>query len=563
MYERGEKLWLALAFYELPLRAVAHVVPEEGHALSQSTESGPLRAIAQEGKEEGHTPCPGSHINPLGASANEAAPEALHHLLGKVEKGAAVAGEHPVAVLEKQRVLLANEPAVALGVAPGQSAATARTLVEGITLLERDPAAEQRCLQQLCCWAYSITPTLFPHGDHFLLLEIGSCMRLYGSVEALLTRIRRELSHRGHACRYGLGPTPGAAALFADHASTEPLDTTTGESAAEGRSHTDSHNPEGTSLEARLGPLPLKLPGEFPREVDALARAGLWRFADILALPRQALARRCGKEFAHYLEQVLGTAEDLHPDFLPPQEFIDHYWFGYEVKANQELLPAVELLLQSLCRFLRNTQLQSQCQDWLLYGINRRIHRFQVLSSEPHTDWRAWYRLAQLKVEQLELDESIEGVGLECRDLVPGNTGSGDLFQQAGQKEPLHSLLDRLKSRLGLQSVRKIACRDEHLPEFAGYCSLDTRPGSLPTDDNGELRPFWLMNEPQRLAEHDGLPCWNGRLILLEGPERIEDNWWDRAVSRDYYIARDGAGQQYWIYRDRLQDSWFLQGVFH
>jgi protein ImuB len=316
------------------------------------------------------------------------------------------------------------------------------------------------------------------------------------------------------------------------------------------------------SLEARLAPLPLRLLEDFPRQVDALARAGLWTFGDVLALPRRALARRCGKDFVHYLDQVLGTAEDMVPDFTPPKVFSDNYWFGYEVKANEELLPAIQLLLQSLCRFLRNTQLQSQQVRWELYGIDRGIQPLSVHCSLSHANWEEWYRLTRLKIEQLQLNMSIEGIGLCCERLMPGNDNTRDLFQQAGQREPLHSLLDRLKNRLGLQSVCKIACRDEHLPEFAGYSSPDTRLTAADTVDR-EQRPFWLMPEPQRLQEIAGHPCWNGRLTLVEGPERIEDNWWDRAVSRDYYVARDKDGQQYWIYRDRLRDHWYMQGVFH
>ena len=49
---------------------------------------------------------------------------------------------------------------------------------------------------------------------------------------------------------------------------------------------------------------------------------------------------------------------------------------------------------------------------------------------------------------------------------------------------------------------------------------------------------------------------------LVYGPERIEDNWWQEAVSRDYYVAEDKHGQFYWIYRDRLARQWYLQGIF-
>ncbi len=55
---------------------------------------------------------------------------------------------------------------------------------------------------------------------------------------------------------------------------------------------------------------------------------------------------------------------------------------------------------------------------------------------------------------------------------------------------------------------------------------------------------------------------WNGALELLYGPERIEDNWWRDAVSRDYYIATNAAGGHYWIYRDRLAGNWYIHGIF-
>ena len=104
MFSRGNKLWLCLCFPLLPLEALAKGTREEAHP-----DSGPVSGDISEG-------C-------------------------RVERGL---DEQPVAVLEKQRVLVANSAAAALGVKPGQAAAAARTLAEGIRLLERDPAAERR-----------------------------------------------------------------------------------------------------------------------------------------------------------------------------------------------------------------------------------------------------------------------------------------------------------------------------------------------------------------------------------------------------------------------------------
>ncbi len=446
----------------------------------------------------------------------------------------------PVVVLEKQRVVRACDQAAALGVRPDMGTATVRALAEDVRLLERDPQQEQNCLQQLCCWAYSITPTLYSWRQDCLLLEIGGCLNLFRGLQPLLDRIDTDLSLRGFSYCQGLAPTPKAAWLL---------------------SHRDDDNQQDP-LEQRLAPLPLKLLDDFPRQTDALAKAGLWQFGDILDLSQQALGRRCGKAFTLFMQQVLGTHYDERPDFQPPQTFSDHYWFGYEVKANQELLPAMQMLLQSLCQFLRNAQLQCQQLEWQLFGIQRQMSRLQVRCSSSQADWQEWYRLTELKIEQLQLKTGVEGLALHCESLSAGHYNSDDLFNNHGQHEPLHSLLDRLHNRLGLQAVHKIACRDEHLPEYASYSSYQVAQASSLTKETTQRRPFWLMPAPQPLGQQRQQLNWNGPLQLLAGPERIEDNWWMEAISRDYYIAQNPAGQLYWVYRDRLEKQWFIQGVF-
>ena len=99
-------------------------------------------------------------------------------------------------------------------------------------------------------------------------------------------------------------------------------------------------------LPDRLAPLPLHLLDPFPTAVDSLRRAGLHTLGDVLALPPAALGRRCGREFTQFLQQLLGQREDRQADYRPPASFSDEYWFGYEVKTNGELLPAVQLLLR-------------------------------------------------------------------------------------------------------------------------------------------------------------------------------------------------------------------------
>jgi protein ImuB len=453
--------------------------------------------------------------------------------------------QQPVAIMAAQRVLRANDCATALGVRQGMGTATVRVLAgdEPVRLLEQDEAAEQRCLQQLCCWAYSITPTLYTWQADCLQLEIGGCLSLFRGLDALLAEVASGIGSRGYRARCGLAPTPKAAWLLSFAAP-------------------DTAMAIQQPLEDRLGPLPLNLLGQFATSVDSLRRAGLHTLGDVLTLPSVALGRRCGKEFTHFLQQLLGQREDLQADYHPPATFSDEYWFGYEVKTNDELLPAVQRLLQSLCHFLRNTQLQTSEINWQLIGMDHTLQDVCVRSASSHSDRENWYQLSRIRFERLQLTGSVEGLALTCRQLRPGQQDSIDLFSPRNQREPLASLLDRLRNRLGLQAIEKVGCRDELLPEFALLVSSDNPGDGHSTRAHCAQRPFWLMPQPQALRQHGVHLYWNGALALVYGPERIEDNWWQEAVSRDYYVAADGSGQYYWVFRDRLAGKWYIHGVF-
>jgi protein ImuB len=311
-----------------------------------------------------------------------------------------------------------------------------------------------------------------------------------------------------------------------------------------------------------------------------LRRAGLHHFGDILGLPVKSLGRRCGKRFTHFLQQVLGQREDLKPDYQPPATFSDEYWFGYEVKTNKELMPAVQRLLQSLCRFLRNTQLRTSDITWRLVGIDHKLRDVRVCSTSSHSNWENWYQLTRLRFEQLELSDSVEGLTLECASLIPGQLDNIDMFSPHNQREPLAALLDRLRNRLGLQAIEKVGCRDEHLPELTVFLSSDEVKAQVDVSAPCAQRPFWLMPEPQELRQSRGRLYWNSRepksgpgpgnsherinsaLELIYGPERIEDNWWRKPTSRDYYVASNDNGLHYWVFCERTSRQWYIHGIF-
>jgi protein ImuB len=70
-------------------------------------------------------------------------------------------------------------------------------------------------------------------------------------------------------------------------------------------------------------------------------------------------------------------------------------------------------------------------------------------------------------------------------------------------------------------------------------------------------------------------PLYQGVLLLLVGPHRLESGWWDRSliegaatsrnVVRDYWVALSEHAGLLWIFQTRLasdEAAWFLHGTF-
>jgi protein ImuB len=89
-----------------------------------------------------------------------------------------------------------------------------------------------------------------------------------------------------------------------------------------------------------------------------------------------------------------------------------------------------------------------------------------------------------------------------------------------------------------------------------------------PHDWPRQRRPVWLVDPPRPLREQAGTPLLDGRpLWLVAGPERIEADWWEDLVARDYFIAQADDGALLWVYRFRFappdgESGWYLQGRF-
>ncbi|MDZ3991593.1 hypothetical protein PspTeo4_10656 [Pseudomonas sp. Teo4] len=190
----------------------------------------------------------------------------------------------------QRRVLQAVSPAAAaLGLRAGQTLTAARALADGFTCVEVDPTRIEQLQQLLAAWAYRFSAQVSLHYPRALLLEVGSSLQLFGPWPAFEARLRQELGELGLRQRIVLASNPVAARMLANGHDGLAVACT-------------------EDTRAALARLPIDRVG-LPRDAaEAFARMGLRQLGQVLALPRDALAKRFPAQVQLHLDQLLACA---------------------------------------------------------------------------------------------------------------------------------------------------------------------------------------------------------------------------------------------------------------
>jgi protein ImuB len=384
----------------------------------------------------------------------------------------------------------------------------------------------------LACWAGQFTPRV-SLTDSALLLEVGGCLRLFGSLDILREQVTRGMAEQGVAARIAVAATPQAALWLAE-GNGESLDVL---------AIPDLSWPDGVA--------------------EKLTRFGLRRLGELRRLTFSALARRIGKPAATLLARAYGEMPDPRIDFVFPLRFEQDIELPAAVENAPALLFAARRLTGALAGWLNVRQAGlRECRLDLMHhqGATPLLLRF----AEATRDGHRFERVLRERLERLQLIAPVERLRLvvESVEALPG--ASGGLFDEGDAKENMSALVERLRARLGEERVFGIAPVAEHRPECA------TRQASVGSTIIVAVppRPFWLLAHPESLAEIAGQPHRRGPLRLLAGPERIESGWWDQDEGvgdrrRDYFIALTHDDRWAWVFRElRSPGGWFLHGWF-
>ncbi len=433
--------------------------------------------------------------------------------------------DRPLALIAgnaQRRVLQAVNPAArALGLRPGQSLTAARMLASHFATEDYDAARIEHWQAFLAAWAYGFSSQVSLFYPRVVLLEVESSLGLFGPWAQFEARLRQELIQLGFSHRITLAPNPAAARVLAN--------------AYESFAVTD-----GPALRAALDPLPIDRVGLPKEAATALSRMGLRRLGQVLALPRETLARRFPSEVLAHLDCLLGLRPLSLTYYTPPDHFSGRIEFNFDVQAQQALLFPLRRLINDLAAFLAGRD--GGVQRFVLHlehveGEDTLVP-VGLLSTERQAE--LLFELARGRLEPVRLPGPVRALRLLAQELPAFVPVHGALFDtRPQQNQPWEQLRERIRARLGDNCLLELRANADYRPERA--LAL---PGAGP---GGHLqlappRPGWLLHEPALLAE----PA----LQVLAGPERIESGWWDGSdMRRDYYRVQVRNGQCAWAYR--------------
>jgi protein ImuB len=419
-------------------------------------------------------------------------------------------------------------------------------LASDLKIVVRDEIAERAALERVAAWAFQFTPTVSISTPADVLLEVEGSLKLFGGVGRLRRSVEQGLAELGYGVCVACAPTPLAAQLFACAGLATRIQ------------HRDA-------LHHELKKLPLGLLDHPAQVTTMLDNFGVHTIGECLSLPREGVARRLGQGLLDDLDRALGKLPDPRLPFVPPSHFKTSLALPAPVEQAEALLFGARRLLIELCGWLVATGKGAQNLRWVLAHEDCADTQIDMKLVVPSRDSEHLLNVLRERLARVELPRPVTAIALctgQLQPLASHNLSFLPDFHHGG--ESTARLIERLRARLGEETVFGLATLSDHRPERA-WRTCKPGDGIAPkAPPELRARPLWLLASPQPLKEVAAVPHYDGPLSLLIGPERIETGWWDgHDVARDYFVACNPAQSLLWVYRERnAPGGWYLHGLF-
>lgn len=479
----------------------------------------------------------------------------------------------PIVVLDGPsnlpKVAALNDAARNLGIEAGMT----KMLVEkcgGVLLRARSADHEDAAQAVLLECASAFSPWVESTCPGTVILDLAGTEKLLGSPEVAACKMSVSARKIGLHLRIAIAANPDAAMHAARGFSGITI------------------IPAGEEAKT-LAPLSVKqLPA--PSDVlEVLEGWGINTFKALGALPMVALVERLGQQGLALQKLAQGrTNRPLQP-VEPLPDFIESYEFEDPVETLESLAFVLNHVLQQICDRLAT---QSLATNELRLTLDLQVRHIRESKSGeqykhdwklpvPTHDRRMLFTLLRLDLERNTFSAPIKRLTIQAIPIKP-RIAQGHLFAPPSpEAERLEITLARIRGVVGASDAEGIGCvgspqiLDTHHPgafavqSFSSASATLTSPEAVPTLALRVFRPALetsveLTGGTPHFVQLSKRPR---RVLAASGPWGSSGNWWNNTASWareewDVALKAFDAVRYYRIYRDRISERWFVEGVF-
>jgi protein ImuB len=432
-----------------------------------------------------------------------------------------IGGGRCYALADHAHILMPDLDALRAGVHAGHSRSYALALAPGLELLAADAARETQAFEAIALALLTYTPKVSLADAHTLLLEVGSGLRLFGGLRALLSRVSATVAEFGYTARIACAPTAWGAWLLAQARAV--------------RQGHRWHVVKETSLARVLDGLSVSLLPVTQAHRDAFSHVGCTTLADLRQLPRSGVVRRFGSGILDLLAQAYGTRPDPRESFRAPASFHAQLELPSRVDNADALLFAARRLIVQLAGWLSAHHAALSGYTLLLEHELASRHApktssLKVAWAIPSRDAEHLIWLLREKLNQTVLAAPVIELKLVAEQIGEYAGQSDTLFPMPeSDGDSIARLLERLSARLGPENVLQMSVQDDHRPERAmrveAYqAQAFSRKKRSPAKSRSKIKAdkTWLTDELRHAAAEEGREDGESLAYAIEAAEATQ-----------------------------------------
>ncbi|HKH98844.1 MAG TPA: DNA polymerase Y family protein [Candidatus Sulfotelmatobacter sp.] len=494
-----------------------------------------------------------------------------------------------VAILEGkpplEKIIVVNEKAERMGMAPGMTKAQAELCAE-LALRPRSPLRESAAHAALLDCAQSFSPCVEDTACDTALLDLAGMESLFGPLPEISRAICDRAAALGLEANVAVASNPDAALLAARGFSGVTV------------------IPAGKEAE-QLGPLSVevlfagRLEGEEKKSagrlLETLDRWGVRNLRALAALPEVALSERLGQPGLRLRQLARGATVRTLVPVEAPRVFEEAVELEHAIVLLEPLAFLLNRLLEQLCARLAARALATQelrltlaLENFSPFNQPSAIKNQQFLRTLrlplPMLDAKVFLKLLQLDLNAHPPGAPIVKIHLAAEPAQPRSAQGGLFLPPSPPPEKLELTLARIAGMVGENKVGAMELLDTHHPEgfrmqrfvpevpHKSLCERD----SASTEEKSAVTALRRFRPPLRVhvTLENGQPVYlvcrkknvQGEVLWKAGPWRSSGDWWEReAWSRDEWDVALQNGEHIALYRlvhDLLDGGWFVEGTY-